>query len=328
VTRTRSSRSARAGVALIAAAALVVAAPSASAAVQLGETFTPPASQVCDGSTQLQTLSGAPDYDAPFDGVITAWSYRSSALAAQVKLKIGRFVSNTGPFGPSNYFIVGESAQTSPPVNQLTTYADVRIPVQAGDVIGSRVTGGGCVRMVMTGHAIASNPGDLAPGSTASFTATFSRQLDIAATLEPDADNDGFGDETQDACPGAAGPLDGCPIGLAQADRTLTLDANKGKVEKGRKVRLSGQLDAPQNEPACEPNQAVELQRRKKKAPDSAFSTFDTIQTDATGNFSAKEKVKKTYVYRAAVAETEACDDETSNSQKVRVQKKKPAKQG
>jgi hypothetical protein len=117
------------------------------------------------------------------------------------------------------------------------------------------------------------------------------------------------------------------PEPIAKADRTLTLDSNKGKTEKGRKVTLSGQIDAPTNEAGCEPNQTIELQRKKKAAPDTAFTTFASVQTDATGNFSDKVKVKKTRIYRAQVSETEACDDELSNTQKVRVQKPKAAKE-
>jgi hypothetical protein len=111
-----------------------------------------------------------------------------------------------------------------------------------------------------------------------------------------------------------------------RADGTLTIDANKGKVEKGRKVLLSGQLDVAANE-SCEQSREIQIQRRKKSQPDTAFTTFETVTTDATGNFSTKEKVKKTYFYRAVVSETEACDDEISNSQKVRVQKKKAAQE-
>jgi hypothetical protein len=117
------------------------------------------------------------------------------------------------------------------------------------------------------------------------------------------------------------------PEPVAKADRTLTLDANKGKVEKGRKVRLTGQIDAPLNEAGCEPNQTVELQRKAKKAPDTAFATFKTVQTDQTGNFADKVKVKKTRIYRAVVQESGVCDDELSNTQKVRVQKKKAAQE-
>jgi hypothetical protein len=111
-----------------------------------------------------------------------------------------------------------------------------------------------------------------------------------------------------------------------KADGTLTIDANKGKVEKGRKVLLSGQLDVAANE-SCEQNRQIQIQRRLKSEDDSKFATFQTVNTDATGNYSLKVKVKKTNFYRAVVAETDACDDETSNSQKVRVQKKKAAQE-
>jgi hypothetical protein len=116
------------------------------------------------------------------------------------------------------------------------------------------------------------------------------------------------------------------PPPAPKADGTLTIDANKGKVEKGRKVTLTGQLDVPSNE-SCEPGRQIQIQRRLKSQDDSKFTTFKTVTTDTTGNFSTKEKVKKTYFYRAVITETNACDDETSNSQKVRVQKKKAAQE-
>jgi hypothetical protein len=158
-------------------------------------------------------------------------------------------------------------------------------------------------------------------------------RLNISAVLEPDCDADGFGDETQDS--ELTGP--NCsqppvpqpqpePQATSKADGTLTIDANKGKVEKGRKVTLTGQLDVTANE-SCEPNRQIQIQRRLKSEDDSKFATFATVNTDATGNYTLKTKVKKTYFYRAVVAETDACDDETSNSQKVRVQKRKAAQE-
>ena len=57
----------------------------------------------------------------------------------------------------------------------------------------------------------------------------------VAAVVEPDADHDGFGDETQDQCPGVAGPINGCPPpqppptpdktppGLTESARSATL---------------------------------------------------------------------------------------------------------
>ena len=111
-----------------------------------------------------------------------------------------------------------------------------------------------------------------------------------------------------------------------KADGTLTIDANKGKVERGHKVTLSGQLDVPSNE-GCERDRAIEIQRHRKSEDDSQFKTFETAQTDAAGNFSLRKKMRRTRVYRALVQENASCDDELSNTQKVRVQKKKAAQE-
>ena len=110
---------------------------------------------------------------------------------------------------------------------------------------------------------------------------------------------------------------------VSKAQRTLTLDANKSKVKRGKKVRLSGQLDAAQNEAACETGQTIELQRRKSSQSDSQFASFASVQTDSAGSFAEKLKVKRTFVYRAKVGENEACDDAVSNSEKVRAKKTK-----
>jgi hypothetical protein len=136
----------------------------------------------------------------------------------------------------------------------------------------------------------------------------------VAASVEPDCDSDGFGDETQDP---------ELPLGeeCGKGNRTLTLDANKNKVKKGKKVLLSGQLDAPGSEASCESSLAVELQR--KKPTQTAFTTLEQLGTDAAGNFSTKEKVKKTFEFRAQVAETATCGAQVSNTEKVKVKKKK-----
>jgi sugar lactone lactonase YvrE len=108
----------------------------------------------------------------------------------------------------------------------------------------------------------------------------------------------------------------------AKADRTLTLTANKSKVPKGKKVTFSGRIDAPAgSELACEAGQTVELQRRK--SAQASFQTFEQVQTDPTGDFSTNEKVTKTFEYRAQVAETATCLGQTSNTEKVKVKKKK-----
>lgn len=115
--------------------------------------------------------------------------------------------------------------------------------------------------------------------------------------------------------------LDAIEFDRLQSDRTLTLDASKSKVKKGKKVFFSGQIGAPEDEAGCESNQTVDLQRKKPKQ--TTFTTFDQVQTDAAGNFSDKEKIKKTFQYQAVVGETAECDDGLSATEKVKAKKKK-----
>jgi hypothetical protein len=100
----------------------------------------------------------------------------------------------------------------------------------------------------------------------------------------------------------------------SKAARTATLEANKSKVKEGKKVTFSGQVDAPQAEAACEANQTVELQRGKG----TDLKTFKQVQTDATGAFDAKVKVRKTRTYQADVPETPACTAADSDREKVK----------
>jgi hypothetical protein len=154
----------------------------------------------------------------------------------------------------------------------------------------------------------------------------------------------GVGSRSGDVCPGAlfesssGGPF--APVGTGTLDmvftvfveptppqpesqpaagRTITLDANKNKVKEGKRVRLSGRV-AETRQGACAANQPVQLQR--KRPSQTTFTTVEQLQTDAAGRFSAKEKVKKTFQYRAQVAETSACAGQTSNIEKVRVKRK------
>jgi RTX calcium-binding nonapeptide repeat (4 copies) len=178
-------------------AALIAAPGSASAAAQVGETFSG-ATGSCDTGTALQSSSpgSPPQYAAPSAGVITAWSFHATPIAPTLlKLKVAR------PAGGNTFRIVGESPPKSPAGGVLSTYTDVRIAVDPGDVIGFYVESASddaeCFR---------SAPGfdfhfgiDQPPGSAAVYTpAALSSQMSISAVLEPDCDKDGFGDESQD----------------------------------------------------------------------------------------------------------------------------------
>jgi hypothetical protein len=178
--------------AALVATALMVAPSGASGATTIGETFTPPSFCAANNS-RLQTESPGGQYAAPTDGVITQWSFQANASPPQLKFKVGR------PTGVANEFtIVGQSEQV-PIIPNLLNQNFVRIPVNAGDIIGSwSATDGNCVR-AQAGYTYRFRSGDVQPPTTAPFTGDGTGfQIDISAVLESDCDNDGLGDETQD----------------------------------------------------------------------------------------------------------------------------------
>jgi hypothetical protein len=255
---------------------------------------------------RLQGTSPGGQYAAPFNGVVTAWSIQAGPTPAPVRFKVAH------PEFGNTFTILGESDQKTLAPSQLNVFTDIRVPVQAGDVIGFYLAATEECNRVVPGGGYQENPrfGDVAPGSMASFDADVpnENQLNLAAIVEPDCDSDGFGDETQDS------DLSACRA------RTVSLDANKNKVKKGKKVTLAGQIvDGALNTSGCAANQAVELQR--KKPSQAEFATVEQLQTEAAGAFSTKQKVKKTFEYRAEVLETATCAGQASNTEKVKAKK-------
>jgi len=191
----------RIAVGVCAVGALALAPSPAGAAVTIGETFTPNAGFQCQNDTWLQALFPAPpaaQYSAPSDGVITSWSFEAAATAPTL-LRFKTF--RTAPsLGEPTYDIVGRSAHEHPPANRTSTF-ETRIPVEAGDLIGIYAEGSNvpCKRAA-SDYLVHFQFGDDALGVRRTFVEESGFQLDLAAQLEPDADKDGFGDETQDQC--------------------------------------------------------------------------------------------------------------------------------
>jgi hypothetical protein len=99
---------------------------------------------------------------------------------------------------------------------------------------------------------------------------------------------------------GPAGPQGAQgPQGVASAlsGRTLELAASRGRVRRGRRVTLSGVVDAFANEQACESGQRVSLQRRTRTS--ARYSTFGTVTTDNDGDFASSFRPRATFFYRA-----------------------------
>jgi hypothetical protein len=204
---------------LVATLALLLAvfslpAAPATAATTVGQLFTPV--DGCGGPiTAIQTgaASGA-SYTIPSPGVITSWTFQEgSAIVPGLKLKVGRSAGGT------SYTIIGESVagpQTSFAPNTYPARISVKANDQIGIFSGAVVSSGGCASNTGdSGDTYVVVTSDVSPNTTASFLSGFGTKFPVSAVVEPDVDQDGFGDETQDKCPTEPGP--GPCFGLGKA---------------------------------------------------------------------------------------------------------------
>src|SRR5689334_13619626 len=188
---------------LLAGGALALSAGPAAAATTLGQIDPGTGLQEpCGGALgcnyfQLVSTPGTPSYVAQTDGVITAWSFRAAGAAGLAQLQL----YSPGP-GPGRYTLAAVSAQRTFAKGEAATSL-TQLPVTAGMHIGVGVNG-------PEPYFYAGDAADVlgafpvnVPVGTSSVVGTppAAVRANIAAALEPDADHDGYGDETPDACP-------------------------------------------------------------------------------------------------------------------------------
>jgi hypothetical protein len=145
---------------------------------------------------------------APTGGVIVRWRVRSgtpTAATASVKLQLRVLHENTGG--------IGEATFTTLPLGEPGVHVfPTRLPIAGGDRIGvdARIGSPGGTEAELPIVYQESGVGgldrwtpSLAEGVTESQNGfpTSSEELLLNADIEPDADHDGYGDETQDLCP-------------------------------------------------------------------------------------------------------------------------------
>jgi hypothetical protein len=294
---------------LIGATATLVFANSADAAPKTIGRATGTMNNTAAQTVFQKTLLSPEVAGAPTPGVITSWSYQAPQLAqtGPIELKVAR------PAGNNNLRIIAESdrvpAEAQTPLSLFTQ--QVRIPVQAGDLIGLYVPGG------IANFGVTGDPGetfvakvddvDRGVGDITDYGAPIQGVVDMSAQLEPDADADGFGDDTQDQCLGESGQENGCapqtvppPVVDSTAPETAFTQQPAAKTKQRRvSFAFSSSEDGSsfecgldgQSFVACtSPLQTAKLKRGKH--------TFQVRATDAAGNVDgtpavATFKVKK-----------------------------------
>lgn len=208
----------RDAIAFLAATALTLAlAQSAFADDLLGQLPAPPANSgtTCTTATsctffQAQNAGSVPTYIAPYDGIVTGYAItQGSNIAGVNTVQLRSF----RPAGGSTWLVAGQSL--AQPLfagccGPISNHLPARVPVKAGDHIGITVNfDGNTAWDYASGNAgdVVAQVSGVAPslGDTIvplNLIATASRLINVQFMIEPDADGDGFGDDSQDLCPG------------------------------------------------------------------------------------------------------------------------------
>jgi hypothetical protein len=197
---------------VIVASGLVALPGSAIAATSVGQVL--PFPDTCSSAVLiLQDAAGvSPGYTVPSPGVITSWShYGHSGAAGSGKLVVFNRTATA-----DHFLVVGKSDNQNFTPDASPSYP-TRIPVDPGSILGLYTTSNNTGCLTTTGNtsdATRSQTPILDPnvGDVPVFGAPFqSHRVNVSALLEPDADHDGFGDETQDACQTNASLQTACP---------------------------------------------------------------------------------------------------------------------
>jgi hypothetical protein len=234
---------------------------SASAATEVGNKCA--ANTSGGGNTWVSLANGSASpisATIPASGVVTRWTF-NVGLALPPGFSTSLKILRGGTGTPKQFQVVADSGPM--PINGGSTTFSARIPVQAGDFVGTFGTQMGSPVTLICSTSNPSDKSSIIEGdlslnaSKSAVTDVEAVQIPLVAFVEPDADNDGYGDETQDACPQSAlvqavacppvvlststqvkkGSVTVIVTSSAAAPVTVKGVANMGK---GRKVRLNG----------------------------------------------------------------------------------------
>jgi hypothetical protein len=194
---------ARAAIVLVLTVTFSLASPvSSPAAVTIGNQLSttgldngPCNSSSCTVSTRpptgTSTIEAPGGLLSPVDGVVTSWRFASGSSGNQVSLRVLRLGIGFVATGAGT-----SAAQTS--LGGISGPFLTQLPIKAGDTVGLNATIGATI---LRPTAEASSTGwtpTLPDGATLAGTNVGSEQTMVEATVEPDVDCDGRGDETQD----------------------------------------------------------------------------------------------------------------------------------
>jgi hypothetical protein len=149
--------------------------------------------------TYIQRTGSSDIYIAPVDGVIVRWRLASGSSGSPVRLRVLR---RSGAAPPFSYTGAGTSGFRTATGGVVDVFENEHLPIAAGNIIGVDNS----TSALLFGNSASAEAdyftpylGDGAP--LAQPTEGPNRRIELNADIEPDADGDAYGDETQDGCP-------------------------------------------------------------------------------------------------------------------------------
>jgi hypothetical protein len=238
------------------------------------------------GTTFFQGTTGSPPgYAAASGGVVTSFTVMAGpASEGQVELR-------TAHEGPTNTFtITGASEAHALVPGRLNSFL-TRIAIRAGDVVALHLP---AENLSVPCNYVSGDAGDVVRFRAGTFDdpvgtvvatggAAPGVRLDLSARVEPDADGDGYGDLTQDACPTLPNSHDDCtpPDSFLKSGPTKKVHATKKKT----KVTISFFASEPSTSTcAVDKAAAVPCSSPFKAKVTSGKHAVTVRATDSVGN--------------------------------------------
>ena len=312
----------------------LVSAPLASAATEVGSDC-----QATNGApnytfVQLSKVSGGSlPIAAPSAGVVTKWKVNSAVpTAVGQKLQILRPTGN-----PNEFRTVAESTPAT--VSQGLNAFDTRIPIQAGDRPAAAAAPGGSVPAPLYCAGVAGDVmGALTPPSTVGSSNTYPPAENlvaaISAVVEPDVDNDGFGDETQDKCPQSAAVQTECPLitltttGIARSGLAQILVG----ASSAASVSVSGTVNVPKKRKKGKgkagKSALISINGGTQLLSPGLIATFTLVLPQRVKAALRALPRKRSLVLTATASATDVAGRPSSSTVKVKLRGTKPAPKG
>jgi hypothetical protein len=201
-------------------------------------------SLLCDdfeGCTFVPISIAGKQVVVPHDGVLVRWAAQVPAGGSAIGLRVLR------PAGGGALAGVGSSGTLFPDADRRIAVT-VRKPVRAGDLIAVDLDDGEEIGVAAHATFDSASHSFFPPLGAAEMRAPDQTDSDdfemlFSAIVEPDADRDGFGDETQDDCPQLAETQHRCrgvvSLGVTASGQSAQPNTQTAVVMAGQRARIT-----------------------------------------------------------------------------------------